>query len=85
MLSCWAWGILTFSTLSAFFTFSAFSTLPAGVARLARISNLPCRTLLSGLSRVPCLPGLSGLARLSLRSWWSLRRRRWAPAATRHT
>ena len=47
MLPCWTWGILAFSTLSAFFTFTAFSTLPAGVARLARISNLPRRTLLS--------------------------------------
>ena len=44
MLSCWTWGILTFSTLSAFTT---LSTLPAGVARLARISNLPRRALLS--------------------------------------
>jgi hypothetical protein len=46
------------------------------------ISSLPRRTLLSGLSRVPCLPGLPGLARLSLRSRWSLRRRRWVQAAT---
>jgi hypothetical protein len=56
MLTCWAWGILTFSTLSAFFTFSAFSTLPAVIPNLALISSLTRRTLLSGLSRVPCLP-----------------------------
>jgi len=76
VLSCWTWRILTFSTLPAFFTFTPFSTLPPGVARLSRISNLP---LLAGLSRVP---RLAGLTRLSLRSRWSLRRWRWGQAAT---
>jgi hypothetical protein len=81
VLPCWAWGILAFSSLSAFFTFTSFSTLPAGVARLPRISNLP---LLSGLSRVPRLTGLPGLASLSLRSRWSLRRWRRVQATTGH-
>jgi hypothetical protein len=47
MLPCWTRGILTFSTLSAFFTFSAFSTLPAIVPNLALVSSLTRRTLLS--------------------------------------
>jgi len=47
MLPPWTRCILTFSTLSAFFTFSAFSTLPAVVPNLALVSSLTCRTLLS--------------------------------------
>ncbi len=78
MLPCWARGILTLSTLSALFAFTPFSALPPGVASLTRISNLPGRSLLSGLSRVPWLPGLA------LRSRWSLRRWRWGQAATGH-
>ena len=78
VLPCWARSILTLSTLSAFFAFAAFTTLPPGVASLTRISNLPSRSLLSGLSRVPWLPGLA------LRSRWSLRRWRWGQAATGH-
>ena len=73
MLSRRTWSFLALST---------FSTLPAGVARLALVSCLTRRTLLSGLSRVPCLPSLAGLAHLSglaLRARWSLRCRwRWA-------